>query len=111
MKSSSSITLSGDGDALDVAEKALQAKGTFARSFELDTAYHRALMTSCAEPSLGSLLSCGIWLTQLRQAMTMTSVVRVLEGTPMTVEQVIGHYQDNMRTTVFFVGTIAKALE
>ena len=67
MNSSSSITLSGDEDAIDEAENELKAEGTFARKLKVDTAYHSAHMGSYAGPYLASMISCGIQPTQPRQ--------------------------------------------
>jgi hybrid polyketide synthase/nonribosomal peptide synthetase ACE1 len=46
VNSSSSVTLSGDEDAIDEAERILKAQGTFARKLKVDTAYHSAHMAS-----------------------------------------------------------------
>ncbi len=112
VNSSSSVTLSGDEDAIDEAEKALKAEGTFARKLKVDTAYHSAHMTSCAGPYLASLASCGIQPTQPRQGVTTTWFSSVYEGTSMTAERLNNQYwADNMCNTVQFGGAIAEAVQ
>ena len=113
VNSSSSVTLSGDEDAIDEAEKALKAEGTFARKLKVDTAYHSAHMASCAGPYLASLASCGIQPTQPPQHVTTTWFSSVYEGTtPMTAERLTNQYWvDNMCDTVLFAGAIAEAVQ
>jgi len=112
VNSSSSVTLSGDEDAIDEAEKALKAEGTFARKLKVDTAYHSAHMASCAGPYLASLASCGIQPTQPGQGVTTTWFSSVYEGTSMTAERLTNQYwADNMCNTVLFAGAIAEAVQ
>lgn len=56
----SSITLSGDSDAIDEAKEALDQQQTFARVLKVDKAYHSHHMQLCAEPYLESLRRCRI---------------------------------------------------
>ncbi len=108
VNSSSSLTLSGDEDAIDEAEKALKAEGTFARKFKVDTAYHSAHMASCAGPYLASLASSGIQPTQPRQGVTTTWFSSVYEGIPMTAERLTNQYwADNTCNAVLFAGALA----
>ena len=112
VNSSSSVTLSGDEDAIDEAEKALKSEGTFARKLKVDTAYHSAHMASCAGPYLVSLASCGIQPTQPRQGVTTTWFSSVYEGTPMTPARLTNKYwADNMCNAVLFAGAIAEAVQ
>ena len=112
VNSSSNVTLSGDEDAVDEAEKVLQAKGAFARKLKVDTAYHSAHMASCAEPYLASMASCGIKPTQVRQHESTTWFSSVYQGTPMTAEKLSDHYwADNMCNTVLFARAIIEAVQ
>lgn len=112
VNSSSSITLSGDEDAIFEAEKALKAEGKFARQLKVNTAYHSAHMASCAGPYLASLENCGIQPIQPRQGMTTTWFSSVYEGMPMTAERLTNQYwADNMCNTVLFAGAIAEAVQ
>ncbi|KAI0911302.1 hypothetical protein F4823DRAFT_636623 [Ustulina deusta] len=55
-----SVTLSGDVDAIDEIKAELDAKNTFARKLNVDTAYHSHHMKPCAAPYLASLIACDI---------------------------------------------------
>ncbi|KAK2042903.1 putative PKS-NRPS protein [Colletotrichum somersetense] len=59
-----SVTLSGDLDAIEEARELLQVDGVFARALKVDTAYHSHHMVPCAEPYLQSLLSCDIQVSK-----------------------------------------------
>lgn len=48
VNSDSSVTLSGDEDAIEDAATILKGEGIFARKLNVDTAYHSAYMLSCA---------------------------------------------------------------
>ncbi|KAL8724801.1 MAG: hypothetical protein Q9166_007747 [cf. Caloplaca sp. 2 TL-2023] len=110
MNSSSSVTLSGDEDAIEEAGIVLKAEGTFARKLTVDTAYHSAHMASCAGLYLTSLASCGIEATEPRQRGTTTWYSSVYEGTAMTAEMLRNQYwADNMCNTVLFAGALAQA--
>ncbi|KAM0339122.1 hypothetical protein ACHAPU_011075 [Fusarium lateritium] len=56
----SSVTLSGDADAIDEAKEVLDAEGTFARELQVDKAYHSHHMKPCSKAYLESLLQCRI---------------------------------------------------
>ena len=58
--SSSSVTISGDADAIDLVEIVMQDEGRFARKLKVDTAYHCYHMAVCSEPYLASLERCRI---------------------------------------------------
>ncbi|KAL8809367.1 MAG: hypothetical protein Q9200_003471 [Gallowayella weberi] len=110
INSSSSITLSGDEDAIDEAESVLKAEGTFARKLTVDTAYHSAHMIPCAGPYLTSLESCGIGATEPPQGVTTTWFSSVYEGTVMNAGKLTNQYWvDNMCNTVLFAGALAQA--
>ncbi|KAH8817006.1 polyketide synthase [Xylogone sp. PMI_703] len=58
--SRSSVTLSGDGDAIDEAKAILDQEKVFARVLKVDTAYHSHHMEPCAGPYLNALQRCDI---------------------------------------------------
>ncbi|KAK0618512.1 hypothetical protein B0T17DRAFT_592263 [Bombardia bombarda] len=53
--SPSSVTLSGDTEAIHEAKAVLDQRGTFARVLQVDTAYHSHLMQPCVEAYVESL--------------------------------------------------------
>ncbi|KAF4992227.1 hypothetical protein FDECE_13779 [Fusarium decemcellulare] len=82
--SSSSLTLSGDEDAIDEAVEILKVQSKFARRLKVDKAYHSAHMQSCAEPYLQSLQNCDMasleptsdrprWFSSVSEDVVMTS--------------------------------------
>ncbi|KAF2771255.1 hypothetical protein EJ03DRAFT_388355 [Teratosphaeria nubilosa] len=62
--SPTSITLSGNEDAILEAKSLLEAEGKFARMLKVNTAYHSHHMLPCAKPYLESLQSCDIKIRQ-----------------------------------------------
>lgn len=58
--SSSSITLSGDEDAVIEAVAVFKDEGKFARQLKVDTAYHSHHVLPCAEAYLTAMEKCGI---------------------------------------------------
>ncbi|KAI0000734.1 hypothetical protein F4779DRAFT_635566 [Xylariaceae sp. FL0662B] len=58
--SSSSVTLSGDEDAIVAIEAMLEKEGKFRRRLRVDRAYHSHHMAPCSGPYLKSLKSCNI---------------------------------------------------
>ncbi|KUI64258.1 Nonribosomal peptide synthetase 14 [Cytospora mali] len=58
--SRSSVTLSGDADAIHEAKELFDERKTFAKILKVETAYHSHHMGSCAMPYLESLRRCQI---------------------------------------------------
>lgn len=58
--SSSSVTLSGDADAIDEVKMILDDEKKFNRLLKVDRAYHSHHMQECATPYVRSLEQCGI---------------------------------------------------
>ncbi|KAI8949604.1 putative polyketide synthase [Xylaria longipes] len=60
VNSPSSVTLSGDVDAISELEEVLQDEGTFYRRLKVDRAYHSSHMLPCYDPYVASLRRYGI---------------------------------------------------
>ncbi|ROT36433.1 beta-ketoacyl synthase domain-containing protein [Sodiomyces alkalinus F11] len=56
----SSVTVSGDADAILEAKEVLDAEGVFARALQVDKAYHSHHMQPCSGAYLNSLRACDI---------------------------------------------------
>ncbi|CAG8226110.1 unnamed protein product [Penicillium salamii] len=112
INSSSSVTLSGDEDAIDAAESLLKAKGMFARKLKVDTAYHSAHMASCADPYYDSLQKCNIQpLPQSAEAAPVW-YPSVYNGEVMDQSRVTNQYWvDNMCQTVLFADALVEAVK
>ncbi|KAF4277042.1 hypothetical protein KXX16_005754 [Aspergillus fumigatus] len=62
--SPSSVTLSGDIDAIALARRVLEEEEKFARRLKVDTAYHSTHMHKCSVPYLTALRNCNIQVQQ-----------------------------------------------
>ncbi|KAJ5872274.1 uncharacterized protein N7529_004627 [Penicillium soppii] len=112
VNSESSVTLSGDEDAVDEAEEFFKAIGTFARKLKVDTAYHSAHMSKCASSYLQSLENCDIQALQPPKDATTVWYSSVSEGQSMDISRVTNQYWvDNMCNTVLFAGALAEAVK
>ena len=112
--SSSSVTISGDTDAVHLVEIVMQDEGRFARKLKVDTAYHCFHMAVCSEPYLASLEKCGIqvhepapdacpWYSSVREdneRVTM-SMASTLTNT---------YWRDNMLRPVLFSQALTAAI-
>lgn len=58
--SSSSVTISGDVDAIEELEELLQDEGKFHRRLRVDTAYHSAHMNPCSGSYVEALQRCNV---------------------------------------------------
>ena len=69
-----SVTLSGDADAINEIKTLLDTEKTFARVLHVDKAYHSHHMQACAKPYLLSLQSCDIRPQKPTQSVWVSSV-------------------------------------
>ncbi|KAH7322503.1 equisetin synthetase [Stachybotrys elegans] len=106
--SSSSVTLSGDKDAIEAAVELLKAKGKFARLLKVDTAYHSRHMQPCAAAYRESLRACGIAARTSEDGPEWWSSVSA--GTLMTPDLLdIEYWVDNMVNPVLFSSAVIAA--
>ncbi|KAI7774492.1 hybrid nrps pks [Diaporthe eres] len=110
--SPSSVTLSGDLDAVEEAKKHFDNEGVFARKLLVDTAYHSHHMLPCADAYLESLKVCRITVREPRPDCSWCSSVlgdAVLEGD--SLEALRGQYWvDNMVKPVLFSDSIETSI-
>ncbi|KAL0934588.1 hybrid nrps pks [Colletotrichum truncatum] len=105
----SSVTLSGDADAIKALQTELSAENKFARLLVVDTAYHSAHMEKPASEYLHGLAACGIAPRQGNGTIWISSVYA--DGTEPTVENLKGTYwKDNMVKAVSFYEAVDLAL-
>lgn len=71
-----SVTLSGDADAVDEVKAHLDAEKTFARKLNVDTAYHSHHMEPCSAAYLASLKACNIQVRRPNESCIWVSSVR-----------------------------------
>ncbi|KAF5675208.1 polyketide synthase [Fusarium circinatum] len=105
--SSSSITLSGDEDAIVEAIETFKDEGKFARQLKVDTAYHSAHVLPCAKPYLDAM--------ERRQIESATPTATkwyssVHDGQAMNAELLTPQYWvDNMASAVLFSPAVEHA--
>ncbi|KAJ5993159.1 hybrid NRPS/PKS enzyme [Penicillium sp. IBT 35674x] len=109
--SSSSVTLSGDIDAVKRVELVLQDESRFNRMLKVDTAYHSHHMYPCSEPYRAALVACGIQLQKPDGAIRWYSSVH--NGQLMDVTEDLKHdyWVQNMVQPVLFSAALRTALE
>ena len=108
--SSSSVTLSGDTDAIEEAKNVFEEEGKFNRSLRVDKAYHSHHMTPCSEPYLKALKSLEIRVTDPTTTGTpwFSSVYSGREI--KTTDELDGRYWvRNMQNTVLFFQALENA--
>lgn len=109
--SPSSLTLSGDADAISDAKVALDQQKKFARLLKVDTAYHSHHMQPCAEPYVESLKAAGIKInTPGGDCKWYSSVLDGAEVKP-TNHLIATYWRDNMAQTVLFSQAVTNALQ
>ncbi|KAK4098329.1 hypothetical protein N658DRAFT_509667 [Parathielavia hyrcaniae] len=109
--SSSSVTLSGDSDAVSQAKTVLDARKTFARPLKVDTAYHSHHMKPCAEPYSKGLEGAGITVQPPSGGCVWYSSVR--GGATMGPDDTLRgpYWLDNMVNPVLFSQAVTSAVK
>ncbi|KAI1824158.1 lovastatin nonaketide synthase [Xylaria intraflava] len=110
--SPSSITLSGDADAVANAKMLLDGQKKFARLLQVDTAYHSHHMLPCSGPYVKALRACDIRVNYERSTIC-TWFSSVFPGTgpvePSRELQDI-YWRDNMANTVMFTEAVKNSV-
>ncbi|KAF4416988.1 polyketide synthase [Fusarium acutatum] len=105
--SSSSITLSGDEDAIVEAIETFKDEGKFARQLKVDTAYHSAHVLPCAKLYLEAMERCQIESATPTASKWYSSVH---DGQIMSAELLTPQYWvDNMTSAVLFSPAVEHA--
>jgi len=109
INSSSSVTISGDRDAIEQAKEILEGENKFARLLKVDKAYHSSHMIPCSNGYLEALRRCSIQPRQgVRNCVWYSSTYenRDMHGD----EDLAGPYwADNMVRPVLFSHAVAAA--
>lgn len=109
--SPSSVTLSGDLDAIVAAKSALDADGKFARALKVDTAYHSPHMHPCSVPYLEALAAIPVKPQSFRPGCAWLSSVYSDNGRPKKEELSGAYWRDNMVNPVLFSEAVQAAHE
>lgn len=110
--SPSSVTLSGDIDAIKSAKLLLDHERKFSRMLRVDTAYHSHHMMPCVGPYMESLRQCGITPTTPSPTAPLwySSVNPSAEPMHLTDRLAIDYWRDNMVQPVLFSQAVEAAL-
>ncbi|KAM0228605.1 hypothetical protein ACHAPO_010577 [Fusarium lateritium] len=107
--SPSSITLSGDEDAIIEAIEIFKDEGKFARQLKVDTAYHSSHVVPCAMPYLEAMDGCGIETATATKTQWYSSVH---DGQVMNADSLTTSYWVyNMTNAVLFSPAVTQAWE
>ncbi|KAL4864872.1 hypothetical protein BDV12DRAFT_200687 [Aspergillus spectabilis] len=110
--SASTVTFSGDADAIEDLQRKLKDEGKFCRLLRVDTAYHSHHMDPCSAPYLEALEECGIsplsgngstWFSSVNPGADMNINDQT---TPLSGE----YWKDNMLSPVLFSQALTSAL-
>jgi acyl transferase domain-containing protein len=108
--SSSSVTVSGDVDAIAELQVILDDENKFNRRLKVDKAYHSKHMLPCYEPYIASLKECGINVKTVDGTCTWYS--SVYNGPVDASMDLAGTYwAENMTQPVLFAEALTTALQ
>ncbi len=103
----SSITMSGDEDAVERAVLIFKDENKFVRQLKVDTAYHSKHMQPCAVPYLHAMDACDITVHDGNGTKWYSSVIN---GQIMTRADLSSQYWvDNMTQAVLFAPAVAAS--
>lgn len=110
--SPSSVTLSGDADAMQEAKEVFDDRKLFARVLKTDKAYHSPHMEACSEAYLAALRKCGVKPLKSGQCVWVSSVDGTAERYwDHNLDDLSGPYWiENMIKPVLFADACTTAL-
>jgi hybrid polyketide synthase/nonribosomal peptide synthetase ACE1 len=111
--SSSSVTLSGDADAIEEAKAILDKDKKFARLLKVDTAYHSHHMLASGDLYVDALRGCGININTAQENSTCSWYSSVTPDTkPLDRNSALNdtYWRDNMANSVLFADAVGNAI-
>ncbi|KAI1176375.1 beta-ketoacyl synthase domain-containing protein [Nemania sp. FL0916] len=108
--SSSSVTLSGDEDAIAELEDIFEDENKFKRRLRVDKAYHSHHMLPSSAPYIRSLRACGIQTQEPSSTCTWMSSVYEHDDEAYTSEKAAQYWADNMTRPVLFSKAVERAM-
>ncbi|KAI1456609.1 polyketide synthase [Annulohypoxylon moriforme] len=108
--SSTSVTISGDEDAIDELEDVLEDEGKFHRRLRVDQAYHSSHMLPCAPPYVESLLRAGVKHQTPPESKKCLWYSSVCNGNLMDTGPGLEYWAENMVKPVLFNQALTTAL-
>lgn len=110
--SAASVTLSGDGKAVERAKLILDDEGKFTRALKVDKAYHSHHMEPCAEPYMKAMSRAGVQVLEPKDGPRCRWFSSVLGGTEITPSADLSgsYWKDNLVQPVLFSQALESAL-
>lgn len=106
-----SVTLSGDEDAIHEIKELLDVDKTFARLLKVDKAYHSHHMKPCVEPYLLSLQGCGLQPQEPTHGLWVSSVYPDRDMVGDNLKSLADTYwTENLSSTVLLSQAIERAV-
>ena len=107
--SSSSVTISGDDDAIAELQVILDDEKKFNRRLKVDKAYHSKHMIPCYDPYVASLRRCDVKVQKPRASCTWFSSV-YKRAVDSDMELADTYWAENMTQPVLFTEALSSAL-
>lgn len=110
--SSSSVTISGDEDAIEELEFVLEDENKFHRRLRVDMAYHSQHMEPCSIPYIESLRRAGVKAQSPTSSSTCTWYSSVHDGKPVELSPALSdsYWAENMKKPVLFSQALKATL-
>ncbi|CAI7674872.1 unnamed protein product [Penicillium manginii] len=107
-----SVTLSGDREAILLADQQLKDRGVFCRLLHVSTAYHSHHMQACAQPYLDGLRSCNIQVQAPTSTTWYSSVQggQPVDGTTVMQDLAGEYWVENLTSPVLFSQALTAAI-
>ncbi|KAK4180644.1 hypothetical protein QBC36DRAFT_297446 [Triangularia setosa] len=109
--SASSITISGDEDAIDEMVDIFEDENKFVRRLRVDKAYHSHHMVPCSQPYLDSMSPFTAPATRSASGCVWVSSVRPDEPLEEGASVDASYWVDNLLSPVLFKQAVEKAME
>ncbi|PNY25600.1 Polyketide synthase [Tolypocladium capitatum] len=108
----STVTISGDEDAINELKMELDEQKTFARLLRVNKAYHSHHMVPCSAPYLAALDKCGIQAQPPGAVHWISTVDPSLDTAATSIHKSIAgsYWVDNMANPVLFSQAVGKAV-
>jgi hybrid polyketide synthase/nonribosomal peptide synthetase ACE1 len=106
----SSMTISGDADAIDEAKVVFEDEKKFVRLLQVDTAYHSYHMQYCSDSNLDSLRKCNVTVETQPTNVSWFSSVYAGQIVQPTEDLKCTYWNENMVKPVFFAQALQSAL-
>ena len=112
VNSSSSVTISGDEDAIEELQVIFDDEKTFNRRLRVDQAYHSKHMLACADAYVEGMRRAGIKAQSPSSSHQCTWFSSVYDGRPMNLSYELSdvYWRENMIRPVLFSQALASAL-